>query len=360
MQSGLKVVVFAFVGLVGAIQQPAPAVALGDPERVGTGCNISMSRKVALPTLVDVPDTYTANAPEPVTTAMKGWAEYMMRLASRAAVSSSARNQFKDELLAVAQKDAMQFPKGWEKGNHRPPSTIYHTMETLFPAMVGYARYKSSFSESEQELVQSWAKRIIDRLGRTKQMQNWKYDNKKYQYGALMAVYGYSAEDGSYLKKAERIYTTAIKGMREDGSLKGDSGRGGSALHYTSLALANLTAIAEFAALSGRNLYDYQSRGKSLHLGIQFLVKATSNPELIAGYANTEGWQEGSFAGYTPTNQDRRWASGPAAMWGYTYFARYGSTASGQNLRKISPFLASGRGGVHQQSGGNSLCFVGK
>lgn len=360
MQSFSNLVTLAFVTLVGVIQQPAPAIALGDPNRVGSGCNISMTRKVALPTVVNVPNTYTANAPDPVTTAMKGWAEYIMRLTSRAAVSPSARNQFKDELVAVAQKDTMQFPKGWDTGNHRPSSTIYHTMETLFPAMVGYARYKGSFSDSEQKLVESWAKTIIDRLGRANKMRNWKYDNKKYQYGALMAVYGYSAGDKGYLKKAERIYTTAIKGMRKDGSLKGDSGRGGSALHYTNLALANLTAIAEFAALSGRNLYDYQSSGKSLHLGIQFLTKATSNPQLIAGYANTEGWQDGSFAGYSPTNQDRRWASKPAALWGYTYFARYGGTESGQDLKKVSPFLASGRGGVHQQSGGNSLCFVGK
>jgi len=182
---------------------------------------------------------------------------------------------------------------------------------------------------------------------------------EKYQFGALMAAYGYASQDNKYLKKAEGTYKTAIKGMRKDGSLPGDSGRGGSALHYTNLALANLTAIAEFMALSGRNIYDLKSGQKSLHLGVQFLAQSTKNPKLIAGYANTKDWQAGSFTGYSPTNQDRRWASRAASLWGYTYLARFGRSAPGQSLRKASPFLSAGKAGVHQQSGGNARCFSG-
>lgn len=189
--------------------------------------------------------------------------------------------------------------------------------------------------------------------------KKWNLDNKKYQYGAILAAYGYFTGDSRSMRKAQDIYKRAIRGMRKDGSLPGDSGRGGNALHYTNLALANLVAIAEFNADAGTDLYKFGSGGRSIHEAVGFLSAATRNPGLIASYADTPRWQEGSFAGYSPTNQDLRWADRPAAGWGYYYLRRFGQSDTGIALRAALPFLKRNASGVHQQSGGNARCFAG-
>ncbi len=325
----------------------------------GRSCAISAGRSVALPTVVSVPDAYTANTPDPVTTAMKGWADHIMRLGSNARRSQQARRQLHDQLLAAVAKNAMSWPANWNSGAHRPSSVIYHTMETLFPALVAYGQNRDAFSPVERQRFETWAGAIIDRLGRTSQIRRWKTDNKKYQFGALNAAYGVITGKRAYLSKGVSIYKTAIRGMRRDGSLPGDTARGGSSIHYTSLALASLVAIAEFASDAGIDLYSYSAGGKSLHTGIIFLAAAQSDPKLIAGYARATPPGTGSFKGYSATNQDRRWAQRAQASWGYYYLRRFGNTKSGQYLVAVSPFLRAGKAGVNQQSGGNARCFVG-
>jgi len=125
------IVIFLGMILVVAFSLPTPAHVFGHQSRVDPSCKLSVPRAVSLPILVSVPDTYTANRPDKVTTQMKAWADYMMRLSSRAAVSMPARKQFKLALISAAESNTLQFPKGWDRGEHRPPSTVYHTMETL-------------------------------------------------------------------------------------------------------------------------------------------------------------------------------------------------------------------------------------
>lgn len=324
----------------------------------GSGCSLPLSSVRALPKVVDVPDAYTANNPDAVTDAMKSWAEAVMRLGSSARQSESARLKLHDALMGAANNNAMSWPTNWSSGRDRPPSVIYHTMETLFPAIVAYGQNSSAFSEAEREVFEAWAGSIIDRLGKTEKIRNWKTDNKKYQFGALSAAYGVITGKQKYLSSGVKIYKGAIGSMRKDGSLPGDTERGGSSLHYSNLAIANLVAIAEYASDSGYDLYSHTSGKKSLHLAIQFLAAAQKNPNLVAVYSKRTEQGNGAFADYSSENQDRRWADSPSVLWGYTYIRRFGNTESGQSLLAVSPFLQSGRGGVHQQSGGNTRCFV--
>ncbi len=335
---------------------PVPIVGLVP---VGPGCALPLSSAVRLPTVVDIPNAYTGNSPDPATTAMKAWADRVMRLSSNARISTAANETLRAELLAAARGGAMTWPANWNQGDHRPPSVVYHTMETLFPAQIAYIQQRESFSPQERAVFEAWSGEIVARLGRTDQVRNWTLDNKKYQYGAVLAAQGVMTGDSGMLSQSRRIYATAMRGMRSDGSLPGDSGRGGSALHYTNLAIANLVAIAELNAAAGHDLYGDPQRGGTIHAAILFLARATQDPKLIAGYANTPNWQDGSFSGYTPDNQDRRWANSNAALWGNYYLARFGNTAGGQSLRGISPHLQQRRSGVHQQAGGNARCFTG-
>jgi poly(beta-D-mannuronate) lyase len=324
----------------------------------GKGCGVGGSRFVSLPVSVDLPNVYTGNNPDPVSTAMKAWGEYVMRVGSGAQSSSKAQAELRRVLLAAANANAMSWPKGWSQGDDRPPSVIYHTMETLFPALVAYGQNKEAFSKDEQAIFEDWAGDIIDRLGKTEKIRGWKTDNKKYQYGALSAAYGVITGKGKYLNTGVKIYKTAINSMRKDGSLPGDTERGGSSLHYTNLAIANLVVIAEFASDGGIDLYSYGSGNKSIHTAISFLVAAQENPSLIAQYAVKTGAKTGSFKGYSAEKQDRRWASEEKASWGYYYLRRFGKSATGQSLREVAPFLRAGKAGVFSQAGGNARCFV--
>ncbi|MCV2865563.1 alginate lyase family protein [Defluviimonas sp. WL0075] len=324
----------------------------------GKTCAISTGRSAALPTVVNVPDAYTANTPDPVTSAMKAWADHIMRLGSNARRSSQTRRQLHDQLMAAAMENAMSWPSNWSQGYDRPPSTIYHTMETLFPALIAYGQNRDAFSPAERQRFEDWAGSIVDRLGRTPQIAKWKTDNKKYQFGALSAAYGVVTGKQAHLSKGVRIYKTAVRSMRKDGSLPGDTARGGSSLHYTNLALANLVAIAELATDADIDLYSYSSGEKSLHTAVGFLAAAQSDPSLIAAYARSTAKGTGSFKGYSAENQDRRWASEAKSSWGYYYLRRFGTTPSGKSLLAVSPFLRAGKAGIHQQSGGNARCFV--
>jgi poly(beta-D-mannuronate) lyase len=324
----------------------------------GKGCGVGNSRFVSLPISVDLPDAYTGNNPDPVTTAMKAWGEYVMRVGSSAKSSSKARSELRNALLTAASQNAMSWPKGWSNGDDRPPSVIYHTMETLFPAVVAYGQNKDAFSKEEQALFEAWAGNIVDRLGKTEKIRSWTTDNKKYQYGALSAAYGVITGKSKYLNVGVKIYKTAVNKMRKDGSLPGDTERGGSSLHYTNHAIANLVAIAEYAIDGGIDLYSYKSGNKSIHTAIAFLAAAQSDPRLIAQYAVKTGSKTGSFKGYSAEKQDRRWASEEKASWGYYYLRRFGNTASGQALLEVSPFLRAGKSGVFSQAGGNARCFV--
>ncbi|WP_159082329.1 alginate lyase family protein [Paragemmobacter aquarius] len=350
-----KTVTSLFVALL--LVQPAGASPLLSGAS-GSGCSLSLTRVGTLPVVVNVPDAYTANTPDPVTDAMKAWAEAVMRLGSNAKQSADAREKLHAALMTAANSNALSWPSNWSSGRDRPPSVIYHTMETLFPAIVAYGQNRSAFTEQERDIFEIWAGSIIDRLGKTDKIRSWKTDNKKYQFGALSAAYGVITGKQKFLSSGTKIYKSAIGSMRKDGSLPGDTERGGSSLHYSNLAIANLVAIAEYASDAGLDLYAYQSGGKSIHLAIQFLAAAQNDPNLIAGYARRTDQGTGSFDGFSAEKQDRRWAQGPDVLWGYSYIKRFGKTETGQALLAASPFLKSGKGGVHQQSGGNTRCFV--
>lgn len=309
----------------------------------GRGCSIDIPASPALVALVDVPEVYIGNNPSRTTDVMKAWANRIMALSSNAIVSEAAAGTLKRELMAVADRGALAWPSNWSTGTHRPPSVLYHTMETLFPAIVAYDQNKARFSPEEQAVFEGWVGDIVRRLGNARLIRDWRLDNKKYQYGAILAAWGYTTGDAALMRQSQAIYTTAIRGMLSDGSLPGDSERGGSALNYTNTALANLIAIAEYNRAAGIDLYSETAGGRSIHDAVSFLARARSDFSLISGYASAPDWQLGSMRPYTPTNQDLRWSTGTKALWAYYYLRRFGGTEAGQALRRALPFVAEGR-----------------
>ena len=134
------------------------------------------------------------------------------------------------EIVANAQRKPIQY----NVKDEVPP--IFHVLLVMVPQATAYARDKGRYSPEEQNVVEAWILGVIKTLQKDYALTNFKLDNKQYLFGVLKAAYGYAANDKSMIDKAFKTYTTAIKGQRKDGSLPHDSGRGGSALHYSNQA----------------------------------------------------------------------------------------------------------------------------
>lgn len=330
-----------------------------NPGRGGKVCEAGMGGGIELPEVLHVPDCYQGNCREaPDVSQARSWEKDVMHLSSTAVISAAAAEKLKNKLLASASADTFKWSSGFNSGTHKEPATIYFTMEAIFPALIGYIQNKSRFSTSEQKIVEDWFGRTVDRLSKTEFLRKNRSDNKKYQYGAMLAAWGHIKNDPTILGESQKIFTTAIQFMRPDGSLPVDSGRGGNALFYTDHALANLVSIAEINIDHGVDLYKFEYEGRTLDTAIAFFISATRDPSLIAGYANSPNWQAGSFKGFSPKNQFRGYLSQEMMSWGYYYIKRFKKSDISKGLKSISPFLYANRSGFYSQAGGNVLCFT--
>lgn len=319
-------------------------------------CNIGLPAVPAPVQAVVMRDEYYGSETDAMSRALDGYAAAISALGAAAFTSDPAEARLRDALLSWARADAMRWPANWNSGDHSGPATVYFTIHTMLPAAVAYGEHRDAFSAAEQAEIEGWMKRVVDRGGSNSWMREWRLDNKKYLYGALSMAFGIAADQPSYINRGADIYRTAIRGLRPDGSLPGDSGRGGSAIHYTNAAIASLIVTAEMAAGRGIDLYGYRPGGRSIHSAIDFLLDATENPSVIVPYARAE--TGAGFRGYSATNQRRTWVRQPDAAWGYYYLKRFAGTPTAERLRAMSPFLRRGDNSSSPIAGGVPLCLA--
>lgn len=280
---------------------------------------------------------------------MHEYAKFLVALTAQALVSDDAAKKLKAELLSNAQRKPLKY------NEHDAVPPVYHVLLVMVPYTVAYAQHKAEFTKAEQKSIESWVRANINDVKRDHIM----LDNKQYQLGVLMAVYGHAANSRQMINAAYSIYKKGIKAQRDDGSLPIDSGRGGSAIHYSNQAVGNLVALAEVLQTAGIDAYGYQSGDKSIHTIIKFLLDATQNPSLIAGYANDPEMRDSSFPGTSPTNQELSWVNGNLAGWGHYYRQKFGGTEQVKRLFKMSPYLRARKVGEPENPYGNELCYIG-
>ena len=142
-------------------------------------------------------------------------------------VSDNAAEKLRAEIVS----NALRKPIRYNINDDVPP--IFHVLLVTAPQALAYARDKARYTPEEQVAVEAWLLSVIKNLQKDGALRKYKVDNKQYLFGVLMAAYGHASGDKQMLNKAFKTYSTAIKGQRKDGSLPRDSGRGGSALHYS-------------------------------------------------------------------------------------------------------------------------------
>lgn len=334
---------FAHAADTGTIMQPKPKAAF---------CNAMPLRNPGpLPEYLDINQDYSKAYQSSADELFHNYALYLTSLTSRALLSADMRQKLIAELVKVA----VEKPITWPPQNDPPH---FHEMLILMPYTVAYGHSKSLMTADQQRVVEQWIKSRIKLL--SKGLPNQKTNNRVYHYGAILAAFGHATGDASYTKKAIGIYTTAIKRQRDDGSLRQDSERGGSALHYTSQATGNLIALAEVLTSSGYDAYGFEHNGRSIHNIVRFLLAAGSNPSLIRDYAagNPE-YSQYQFPGSSPDKQDMGWKGSTTISWGYFYIARFPDHPNAKGLLAISPFLRSGKVGDVDIATGNARCYLG-
>lgn len=168
---------------------------------------------------------------------------------------------------------------------------------TITPVMVAYAHNRQAFAATEQAEIENWFTNIIDAVERSELQRSLpRYHNIRYRQAVNQAILGVIGSDGGRLNDAINVYKSAIdNGMREDGSFRNDSERGGNAVSKQAGATGHLVVLAEIMANQGIDLYSYGG-DKTIEDAVTFSVSAYANPAIIYPYARLGGIEDGFSA----------------------------------------------------------------
>ena len=112
-------------------------------------------------------------------------------------------------------------------------------------------------------------------------------ENNHAYWRALCATsVGILTSDNKLYRRGLEQYARAIGQMNPDGSLPLEMARHENALHYQSFALTPLVMIAELASRQGDDLYGIRFNGHTIVDAVDFLVRASANPDLMKQYAS--------------------------------------------------------------------------
>lgn len=250
-------------------------------------------------------------------------------------------------------------------------NSVYSLKRTLLPTIVAWAllRVQPSVSATQRAAVDAWLRRLVDNIdvntggarSRDSDRSVSNFNNHRYLRDSINMAWGALTGDVARYRRGVERYLAALGQMRSDGSLPLETARGSRALWYQRHALASLVVMAEIAALQGDDLYGAVVDGKSIHTGIRFLLDATRNPALIAGYA-AENVSPGPNR--NPATQDMQFLERRGQRhylaWIEPYVRRFPRSELAQQLAGLvgaqGPVLGL-RPLIDDYSGGNLTCF---
>jgi poly(beta-D-mannuronate) lyase len=162
-------------------------------------------------------------------------------------------------------------------------------------------RGDSSIGEDQRRQIESWLKAVVSHqvaIPGNPGLVGDCCNNHLYWRGLEAAATGIVTQDADLLTWGIGAYRNALRDMNPDGSFPGEMGRGARALHYQSFAIWPLVITAELAERQGYDLYGMDFDGKTLHLAIDFLMRALADPSILKPY--TAKRQNMEFASFLP------------------------------------------------------------
>jgi poly(beta-D-mannuronate) lyase len=167
-----------------------------------------------------------------------------------------------------------------------------------------------AISATQRAQISNWMHRVAEYMFDQDPHPNEpaRENNHAYWRALCATSVGILTSDDSLYQRGLAQYARAIGQMNADGSLPLEMVRHENALHYQSFALAPLVMIAELAQQQGIDLYSLSANGHTIADAVDFLVRASRDPQLIKKYAS-EPQTFSLFSGEKPPAWIEFWAA---------------------------------------------------
>jgi len=153
---------------------------------------------------------------------------------------------------------------------------------------LGYSVVQSdaSIAPDQKNAVLAWMHDVAEYMLAQDHATDLTKENNHGYWRALAATsVGILTNDDTLYRRGLEQYLFAMGQMNSDGSLPMEMARHENALHYQNFALAPLAMIAELATRQGVDLYSLRVNGHTFMDGVNFLIKASTFPDVMKQYA---------------------------------------------------------------------------
>lgn len=167
---------------------------------------------------------------------------------------------------------------------------------------------------------------------------SWRRQNHAVAAAQVPMLFGILSGDRSMLQPALDLRQGVLAAMRDDGSIPAEARRGGRWFHYSVVALGQLLAVGEWAAVQGIDVYaDDANELQSVQNGIKFLFDGLQDFDVAIPYAK-ENHAAGESNNYKIPNVGS-WMFG----WLPAYRERFGNDANMQRIasQTVDPDMCS-------------------
>ena len=201
---------------------------------------------------------------------------YFQEAAYAGRVSNNEENisKIKTVLLDWAKKDALR--KGINVSWGKKP-VDWQMMVLINSILTTTAVIADKLDPEERKILGPWLNNLVKKVAKSR----WKdrQDNKAYLTSYIAMIWGLMINDLNAVQHSIDVVKLAVNDMRPDGSFPIDTQRSGMGLKYNADSYGYLLMMASLLKdTTGKDLFNYEVDGRSLHNGADFVIQGIINP----------------------------------------------------------------------------------
>ena len=183
-------------------------------------------------------------------------------------------NEIKSVLLDWAKKDALRKGINVSWGN-KPVD--WQMMVLINSILTTTAVIADTFDAEERKILGPWLNKLVRKVAKSSWMN--RQDNKAYLTSYITLIWGLMIDDLKAVQHSIDVVKLAVHDMRPDGSFPIDTQRSGMGLKYNSDSYGYLLMMASLLKdTTGKDLFNYEVDGRSLHNGADFVIQGIMDP----------------------------------------------------------------------------------
>ncbi len=237
--------------------------------------------------------------------------------------------------------------------------TYYAIKRFLLPTIINYAIVEETYTEDQKAIIHGWLDRLVRRMDATFG-GDVDHNNHRYLADSVLMAWGAFIGDKKLYQKGTDRFKIVLSQMNQMGGLPLENRRGARALWYLRQTLADLTVMAEIAAVHGDNLYGEKVDSATFNDLLSFYLAALHNELLILPDA-AENYIPGPSHNFFEQDRGMLTARGGRHYMAFTeaYEARFGDKGF-VPVRLHRLMMETGfkeRPLIDEYVGGNASCF---